>query len=179
MRATPSPRRELEITYKEKGAERPDAGAARSGAQIERGASPTAVRAVVRADRVNEIEMQIEPRDDREALRAADVLDELRPAARGGAVHGRAVVRPRRSPGDRPSCYEGRPRADAVPGTRRRPRRRTSRLGGAKPKGPIVAVRDHIIGPDESEAIDPEARGVSRRSRPTRSGTRTAGATFR
>src|SRR4029079_17414431 len=35
----------------------------------------TAVREVVTADRVREIELQIEPRDDREALRAADMLE--------------------------------------------------------------------------------------------------------
>jgi hypothetical protein len=68
-----APRPRLEISYKEKEQERPTR-VQRDLARIE-GASPVAVRAVVSADRVGELELQIEPRDDREALRAADMLE--------------------------------------------------------------------------------------------------------
>jgi hypothetical protein len=68
-----APRARLEISYKEKGQERPTR-VQRDLARIE-GASPSVVRAVVKSDRVSEIETQIEPRDDREALRAADMID--------------------------------------------------------------------------------------------------------
>jgi hypothetical protein len=68
-----SPRARIEITYKEKGQDKPTR-VQRDLVRIEGGA-PSIVRAVVRADRVSEIETQIEPRDDREALRAADMLD--------------------------------------------------------------------------------------------------------
>ncbi|HEX9368678.1 MAG TPA: hypothetical protein VF921_18750, partial [Vicinamibacterales bacterium] len=71
-----APRARLEISYKEKGQERPTR-VQRDLARVELGgaASPAVMRAVVRTDRVSEIELQIEPRDDREALRAADMLD--------------------------------------------------------------------------------------------------------
>jgi uncharacterized membrane protein YgcG len=68
-----SPRARIEITYKEKGQDKPTR-VQRDLTRIEGGA-PSIVRAVVKADRVSEIETQIEPRDDREALRAADMLD--------------------------------------------------------------------------------------------------------
>jgi len=68
-----APRARIEISYKEKGQERPTR-VQRDFARIE-GASPSMVRAVVKSDRVSELEAQIEPRDDREALRAADMLD--------------------------------------------------------------------------------------------------------
>jgi hypothetical protein len=68
-----SPRARLEISYKEKGQDKPTR-VQRDLTRIEGGA-PSIVRAVVKADRVSEIETQIEPRDDREALRAADMLD--------------------------------------------------------------------------------------------------------
>jgi hypothetical protein len=68
-----SPRARIEISYKEKGQDKPTR-VQRDLVRIE-AAAPSIVRAVVRADRVSEVEAQIEPRDDREALRAADMLD--------------------------------------------------------------------------------------------------------
>jgi hypothetical protein len=68
-----APRARLEISYKEKGQERPTR-VQRDLLRIEGGA-PAPMRQVVRADRVSEIELQVEPRDDREALRAADLVD--------------------------------------------------------------------------------------------------------
>jgi hypothetical protein len=68
-----SPRARIDISYKEKGQDKPTR-VQRDLVRIE-GAQPSIVRAVVKADRVTELEAQIEPRDDREALRAADMLD--------------------------------------------------------------------------------------------------------
>ena len=69
-----APRARLEISYKEKGQPRPTR-VQRDLAAIGAVAPPSPVRAVVKSDRVSEIEVQIEPRDDREALRAADMVD--------------------------------------------------------------------------------------------------------
>jgi Zinc carboxypeptidase len=68
-----SPRARIEISYKEKGQERPTR-IQRDLVRIEGGA-PSIVRAVAKTDGLSEIETQIEPRDDREALRAADMVD--------------------------------------------------------------------------------------------------------
>jgi len=65
----------LDVTYKEKDADKP-VTLTRSLGRIDTTA-PQALRAVVRADRVSEIELQVEATNDREAARAADALDGL------------------------------------------------------------------------------------------------------
>jgi hypothetical protein len=68
-------RAKLEIAYQEKGIERP-VRVTRELTRID--VTPAAVnRVVARADRVAEIEVDIEAKDDREAARAADAFDAL------------------------------------------------------------------------------------------------------
>jgi hypothetical protein len=77
-----STKAKLDVTYREKGIEKPTR-ISRDLARIEASA-PECVRAVVRADRVSELELQVEARDDREAARAADALDGLVKLQRAG-----------------------------------------------------------------------------------------------
>ena len=143
-----APRARLEISYKEKGQERPTR-VQRDLARVE-GAAPSAVRTIVTADRVMEIEIQIEPRDDREALRAADMLDNFARLHEAGLYKtelsydhvGRVAVAV--------VTRDGRARlllpstGSSVPSN--------VRSGGARPKGPI-APWDRIIDPAESETL--------------------------
>src|SRR6185295_9111279 len=65
----------MEISYKEKGVERPTR-LSRDLVKIE--ASPaTMARVVARADRVSELSLDVDARDDREAARAVDAVDAL------------------------------------------------------------------------------------------------------
>src|SRR5262249_10351847 len=70
-----SARPRLEVTYKEKGVDRPTR-VARDLAKI---ATTAAIvnRAFARADRVSEIAFEVDAKDDREAARAADAFDAL------------------------------------------------------------------------------------------------------
>ena len=65
----------IDISDKEAGVER----AARVSRDLPRidTSAPLVLRAVVGPDRVHEIELQTEPKDDREGLRAADAIDNL------------------------------------------------------------------------------------------------------
>jgi Zinc carboxypeptidase len=143
-----APRARLEISYKEKGQERPTR-VQRDLVKIE-GASPSAVRTVVRSDRVSEIELQIEPRDDREALRAADMLDNF------VRLHEAGLYRTELSYDhvDRLTVAvvtkDGRARM-ALPGTGSSAPSNV-RVADTKPAGPIAPF-DRIIDPDESEAL--------------------------
>ena len=143
-----APRARLEISYKEKGQERPTR-VQRDLARIE-GAAPLAVRAVVRADRVGELELQIEPRDDREALRAADMLENF------SRLHEAGLYKTELS-------YDHLDRlAFAVVTKDARARLLVTgtgeaapsnvRTADARPKGPFVPL-DSIIDPDTSEAL--------------------------
>jgi hypothetical protein len=148
-----APRARIEIAYKEKGQERPTR-VQRDLARIE-GTPPLAVRTVVKADRVSEIEMQIEPRDDREALRAADMLDNFTRLHEAGLYKtelsydhvdrvtfalvtkdGRARMPVPNTGVSAPSNVRG---PDAAAGT-------------SHVRQPIVPL-DKIIDPDESEAL--------------------------
>jgi murein tripeptide amidase MpaA len=143
-----APRPRLEIAYKEKGQERPTR-VQRDLARIE-GASPSAVRTVVKADRVSEIELQIEPRDDREALRAADMLDNF------ARLHDAGLYKTELSYDrvDRVAIAvvtkDGRARL-LLPDTGSYAPSNV-RHADARPKGPIAPL-DRIIDPDESEAM--------------------------
>lgn len=143
-----APRARLEITYKEKDQPRPT-HIQRDLTAIE-GTPPIPVRAVVTADGVSEIELQSRPRDDREALRAADMIADFAQLHEAGLYRtelsydhvGRlafAVVTPdgraRLLVPNTGDCYPTNVRKAAV-----------------KPTGPIVSW-DHIIDPAESEAI--------------------------
>src|SRR5262249_18576808 len=70
-----STRARLGVSDKEKGVERP-VRIARDLTKIDTSAA-LVTRAVARADRVSELDLQVEAKDDREAVRAADALDAL------------------------------------------------------------------------------------------------------
>jgi hypothetical protein len=143
-----APRPRLEISYKEKGQERPTR-VQRDLTRIE-GTGPLAVRTVVSADRVKEIELQIEPRDDREALRAADMLENF------ARLHDAGLYKNELSYGHVErlafaiATKEGRARL-MLPATGEYAPTNV-RTAEAKPKGPFVPF-DKIIDPDESEAL--------------------------
>jgi hypothetical protein len=65
----------MDITYREKGAEKPTR-VSRDLGKIETTA-PQVMRVIARADRVSELGLQVEAKDDREAVRAADAFDGL------------------------------------------------------------------------------------------------------
>jgi Zinc carboxypeptidase len=143
-----STKAKFEVTYREKGIEKP-VRVNRDLGKID-ATAPAVTRAVVRADRVSELELQVEAKDDREAARAADALDNLAHLQAAGLfktdlsydkvdrvavniglkdVHTRRVVK-----------YAGASKPSNV------------RTATAKPKVPLV-VWDHVIGPEESEEI--------------------------
>jgi zinc carboxypeptidase/S-layer family protein len=138
----------IDVTYREKGTEKPTR-VSRDLGKIDT-TPPVVARAVVRADRVSEIELQVEAKDDREAARAADALDGLAKLQQTGLykmdlsydkvdrvavniglkeVHTRRVVKNTGSA--RPSNI---------------------RTTAAKPQLPLIAW-DHIISPEESEEL--------------------------
>jgi hypothetical protein len=143
-----SARPKIDVSYKEQGIEKPTR-VSRELTRIETSA-PMALRAVARADRVSEIEIQIEPKDDREASRAADALDNLVRLQAAGAYE------------DALSFDHVDRIAVALVSKDARTRRivrhtgvsRPSnvRVAESKPRLPIVTW-DHVIGPDESEQI--------------------------
>ena len=109
---------------------------------------------------------QVEAKDDREAARAADALDALARAARGGSLSHRAVLRSRRI-------------ASRVDDRARRRRARAATIAhtgefGAvarapppanqKPPRPLITW-DHIISPEEWRSSIAQARRVSRSAR--------------
>ena len=154
----------IEIAYKEKGVERPTR-VSRDLPKIDTTAA-VVTRAVARADRVSELSLDVEAKDDREAARAVDALDALSHLHAAGLyrdalsfdhvdrvavnvsvkeVHARRLIKstgvfapsPVRPPRPVPG-FGGQGTADAT-------------LKGRATK-PLVTW-DHIISPDESESI--------------------------
>ena len=145
----------IEFAYKEKSAERPTR-VSRDLVKIDTTAAVVA-RAVARADRLSELSLDVEAKDDREAARAIDALDALSRLHAAGLyrdalsfdhvdrvavnvsvkdVHARRAIK---STGVFPPSPVRPP--SPVPG-----------FGGPAPGKPLVTW-DHIISPDESEAI--------------------------
>ena len=146
-----APRARVEISYKEKGQERPTR-VQRDLPRIE-GASPLAMRQVVRADRVSEIEWQVEPRDDREALRAADMLDNFARLHEAGLYKTELSYEHVDRLAFAVVTKEGRARL-MVPSTGAffPSNVRTADTSARNARGAIVPL-DKIIPPDESEAL--------------------------
>ena len=143
-----STKAKIDITYKEKGTEKP-VQVSRDLSRID-ATSPLVVRAVARADRLSEVELQVEAKDDKEATRAVDALDGL------VRLHGAGLYRKALS-------FEHVDRlAFAVVLKDARTRRVVPNTGdsfpshvrraSAKPAPPAVTW-DHIISPEESEAL--------------------------
>jgi len=138
----------LEITYREKGAQKPTT-VSRDLNRIDASA-PTVIRAVVTGERVREIELQVEPKDDKEASRAADAIDALVRLQSAGLFRDTL-------------SYEGVDRvALSIVLRDARTRRVVSqtsvpspsriRAGAGRPSGRIVGW-DRVIGPDDAEAM--------------------------
>ena len=161
-----STRPKIEIAYKEKNVERPT----RMMRELTRiDATPAFVsRAVARADRLAEVGLDVEAKDDREAARAVDALDALarlhaaglykdamsfdhvdRVAVTVGVkdVHARRVLT---STGAFPPSNV---RPSPVPGSGLASR--TAEMKGSVPgrAGLPLVTWDHIISPDESEEL--------------------------
>ncbi|HEY3380716.1 MAG TPA: M14 family metallopeptidase [Vicinamibacterales bacterium] len=138
----------LDVTYKEKGSDKPTQ-VSRDLPRIDTTA-PSVVRAVVRDDRVSEIELQVDAKDDKEATRAVDAVDGLVALQAAGLFRTALVF----DHVDRVALTVGLKDARTrrvVPNTGvARPS--AVRLAADRPKGPIVTW-DHIIGPDEAEQI--------------------------
>ena len=146
----------MEISYKEKGVERPTR-LSRDLVKIE--ASPAVVaRAVARVDRVSELSLDVEARDDREAARAVDALDAL------SRLHAAGLYRDALS-------FDHVDRVAVNVNVKEVHARRVIKATGAfapsavRPPSPVpgfgeprradkpIVTWDHIISPDESEAI--------------------------
>jgi len=138
----------LEIVYREKDSAAPTKVSRELG-KIDT-TTPTMMRAVVRADRVSELELHVEAKDDREAARAADALDGLA-RLRAAGIYRTAL------------SYEQVDRiAVSIALKDARTRRvlpatgvwapSNVRRAGAKPALPLVKW-DHVIGPEESEDL--------------------------
>ena len=140
--------------------------------------APQALRAVVRADGVSEIELRSKPKDDREAARAADALDALARLHAAGlfktALSLDRVDRVARV--DRAAAT--RARAASLRTTRACRRRRTS----ARPPAEADAAAGHVGSRHQPRRIGGDRRQagrVSRKCTPTRPGGRIAAATSR
>ncbi len=143
-----STKAKLEVTYKEKGAGAPTV-VSRDLARIDTTA-PKVVRAVARDDRVSEIELQVEAKDDKQAGRAVDALDALAGLQAAGLYRTTLSF----DHVDRVAVA-----VDLQDARTRRVLRNTGesmasnvRKAPAGSAAPAVTW-DHIIGPDESERI--------------------------
>ncbi|MBI4472129.1 MAG: hypothetical protein HY646_05635, partial [Acidobacteria bacterium] len=138
----------IEISYKEKGVEKP-VRIERELTKIDTSAA-VALRAVVRADGVSEIELRIEAKDDREAVRAVDALEALVRLQSAG-MYREAL------------SFEHVDRVAVNVGLKDVHTRRVVRNTGAwepsnthpakEPPALPLVTWDHIISPDESEQI--------------------------
>ncbi|MEO6222869.1 MAG: M14 family zinc carboxypeptidase, partial [Vicinamibacterales bacterium] len=146
--ANAAPRARIEATYKEKGTEKP-VTVTRDLTRVDV-AEPEMLRAVVTTSAVRELEMDVAPANDREAARAADLIDMLGVLHKAGLYQtelsyanvGRLMVslplrdaRPQRS-----IAFTGKTTPSAV------------RTSSEKPTLPLVTW-DHVIGPDEAEDL--------------------------
>lgn len=146
--ANAAPRARIEVTYKEKGTEKP-VTVNRDLTRVDV-AEPELLRAVVTASAVREIEIDVTPANDREAARAADLIDML------GVLHKAGLYRTELSYANVGRLVVSLPLRDA------RPQRAIAftgktmasdiRTATEKPKLPLVTW-DHVIGPDESEEL--------------------------
>jgi zinc carboxypeptidase len=138
----------LEVAYKEKDVERPTR-VSRDLAKIDTTAAVVS-RVVARADRVAELDLDVEAKDDREAGRAVDALDAL------ARLHAAGLYREALSFDhvDRVAMSVGLKDARSrrvLQSTGAFPASAVRRAEGG-PKAPHITW-DHIISPDESEAI--------------------------
>ena len=138
----------IDITYKEKGIDKP-VQVSRDLSRID-ATAPLVIRAIAAADRVRELELQVEAKDDKEATRAVDALDGL------ARLHAAGLYRKTLSfeHVDRLAfsvvLKDARTRR-VVPASGESFPSNVRRASG-KPVLPVVTW-DHIISPEESEAL--------------------------
>ncbi|MBI3402776.1 MAG: hypothetical protein HY048_15270 [Acidobacteria bacterium] len=142
-----STRPKLEIAYKEKDVEQPTR-VSRDLTKIDTTAA-VLTRAVARADRVAELDLDVEAKDDREATRAVDALDAL------ARLHAAGLYRDALS-------FDHVDRVAVTVSVKEVHARRLIATTGAFPPSEVRRADaaamphitwDHIISPDESEAI--------------------------
>jgi hypothetical protein len=152
--ANAAPRARVELTYKDKEVERPTK-ITRDLTRVDVG-QPEALRAVVRADRVRELEVEVAAASDREGLRATDEVDTLNALHKAGLyladlsydhVDRLAFsIALRDARARRVVAFSG-----AAPPTDVRTAGPNLSLG-VRPALPVVTW-DHVIGPDEAEEV--------------------------
>lgn len=138
---------QLEVRVSETGVAKPET-IRRDLTKIETSA-PQALRAVVRAEGVSEIELHVDARDDREAARATDALDAL------ARLHAAGLYRDALSYDhvDRVAVTVAQRDARARRIVTSTGRWAPSNVHAPGPKAPLPPVTwDHIIGVDESES---------------------------
>jgi hypothetical protein len=143
-----STKAKLEVSYKEKDAASPTV-VSRDLSRIDT-TPPQVVRAVARNDRLSEIELQVDAKDDKEATRAVDAVDSL-VGLQAAGLYKTAL------------SFDHVDRvALAVVLKDARTRRVVRNTGASTPSNirtaapgtaPPYVTWDHIIGPDESERI--------------------------
>jgi hypothetical protein len=138
----------VELVYREKGASRPTR-LARELTRIDTSA-PAALRSVVRADGVRDVQLATEAHDDREALRAVGAIEAL------GRLHAAGLYRTSLS-------YDHVDQIDVSVASKDAQTERALentgtaaesnvRRAGPPPTSPLL-VWDHVVSPDESEAL--------------------------
>lgn len=144
-----SARARLEITYKEPGQDKPTR-VQRDLTRIE-GTEATVVRAIVKADRISEIELEMTPRDDREAGRGIDLAANLVRLQEAGLYRSELSF----NHVDRIAVTLATRDAQArrvIANTGVAAPSNVRLTSGAKPKLPIVTW-DEVISPDRSEEL--------------------------
>ena len=147
----------LELAYKEKGVEKP-VRATRKIAKID-ATTPQVLRAVVASDTVKELELQIDAKDDKEAGRAADAWDAL------ATLHAAGLYRTALS-------YDHVGRLALAIATKDARTRRLVPYTGTQEPSPVhratgkspqpLITWDHIISPEESEAMTAKLAALPR-----------------
>lgn len=143
-----SAKAKVEVSYKEKGIEKPSR-ISRDLTKID-ATAPVVTRVVVAPDQVRDIGLQIEAKDDREAARAADALDNL------VRLHDAGICATALS-------YDHVQRVSVDILLKDARTRRSVKSTGSAPPSNVLTARatpavpvvtwDHIIGPAESEEI--------------------------
>lgn len=146
--ANAAPRARVEVTYKEKGAAAV-VKLTRDLTAINVG-EPAVRRAVVAADHVSELQVDLAPATDADSARAADLLDMIHVFHLAGLYKNELSYAHVNRIAFALTSRDARTRR-VMPSTSEQPATLVRRAAAA-PRGPIVAW-DHVIGPDEAEDL--------------------------
>jgi hypothetical protein len=146
--ANAAPRARIEVTYKEKGTEKPIT-VNRDLTRVEV-AEPEMLRAVVTTTGVKELELDVTPANDLQAARAADLVDML------GELHKAGLYQTELSFSNVGRLKVSLPLRDARPqrviAFTGKSKPSDVRISDEKPTLPLVTW-DHVISPDEAEEL--------------------------